>query len=646
MLALVAFTALAANDLFTVAWGTGIWLGLFSPFWSAAFFIGCLFLAGMLVVSAVALWRPQDLAQRAQPLVTFRQRIGLLRWPLILAMLIIAAWAWHFADRREHWTLLMGTCYLRNLFFLLVALAVGILLTRSRTRLLDPLAGALGLSILGVWLYSAGLFTNAVNYPFALGWSEGNRLYDYSLVFGQDLYNSPARIVNPYNSPLRYALWGLAFLIKGLPIYAHRAWDAFLYVLPVSVAAWCLVRPVKPAMLRWTLVFWLVLFLNQGPIYPHLLVPALAMLIFLYHPNPYLRGGSALAASLLMGLSRWTWAVGPGIWAGLVDLLIYYPQRKGSPLRRLAPALGIGLAGTLPGVLPTLLTSAGVASTSLTFEQPLLVYRLFPNPTFPPGILQATLIASGPVLLLLIWLVATRRWQMDRLQAALTFGGLTALLAAGTVISLKIGGGGDLHNLDLYLVSLAVLVGLYFSSAEHKPAQKAAYPLWMNAALALAMLVPYAAAVKTSNLLQLPREAHSQAALMVINDLATAAPGEVLFMDQRQLLTFGFVPAVPFIPEYEKKYMMDQAMAGNREYFLAYYRDLAGQRFSLIITEPLKPAYQDPAFDDFAEETNAWVYWVVEPTLCFYEPLYTFEDVHVQLLIPRDAPPGCSKYVP
>jgi len=35
-------------------------------------------------------------------------------------------------------------------------------------------------------------------------------------------------------------------------------------------------------------------------------------------------------------------------------------------------------------------------------------------------------------------------------------------------------------------------------------------------------------------------------------------------MDQRQLLTFGYVPKIPLVDDYEKKYMMDTAMTGDR----------------------------------------------------------------------------------
>jgi hypothetical protein len=146
--------------------------------------------------------------------------------------------------------------------------------------------------------------------------------------------------------------------------------------------------------------------------------------------------------------------------------------------------------------------------------------------------------------------------------------------------------------------------------------------------------------------LDLPTRADTDLALSQINSAVSdySKRGEVLFMDQRQLLTFGYVPAVPFVAEYEKKYMMDQAMASNASYFLPYYKDLAVRRFTLIVTEPLKVNLKEGS-GVFSDENDLWVIWVSAPTLCFYEPIYTEKSVGVQLLVPKQNPTGCEKYL-
>jgi len=121
---------------------------------------------------------------------------------------------------------------------------------------------------------------------------------------------------------------------------------------------------------------------------------------------------------------------------------------------------------------------------------------------------------------------------------------------------------------------------------------------------------------------------------------ASQSGGKVLFIDQRQLLTFGNVRDVPLIPEYEKKYLMDQAMTGDEKYFAQFYDDLAQRRFALIITEPL---WDDPEEkgSGFGEENDAWVQWVSKPVLCYYKPVAFFREVRVQLLAPREQPKDC-----
>ena len=121
--------------------------------------------------------------------------------------------------------------------------------------------------------------------------------------------------------------------------------------------------------------------------------------------------------------------------------------------------------------------------------------------------------------------------------------------------------------------------------------------------------------------------------------------GEVLFLDQRQLLTFGYVENVPLVPEYEKKVLMNEAMADNADYFSQFYADLEAGRFSLIVSEPLRAPVKDSSYE-FGEENNAWVKWVVEPVLCYYEEIEAFKNPQIQLLVPRQGDIDCSSELP
>jgi hypothetical protein len=145
----------------------------------------------------------------------------------------------------------------------------------------------------------------------------------------------------------------------------------------------------------------------------------------------------------------------------------------------------------------------------------------------------------------------------------------------------------------------------------------------------------------------LPSDADTQKALKDVQKaVATAAPnGEILFMDQRQLLTFGYIKDVPLIPEYDKKVLIDYAMGANAAYFDGFYDDLVAQRFALIVTSPLNRRL-DKEDGNFGEENNAWVKWVTKPLLCYYEPLDILKKVDVELLVPRKGILDCKSEMP
>ena len=110
-------------------------------------------------------------------------------------------------------------------------------------------------------------------------------------------------------------------------------------------------------------------------------------------------------------------------------------------------------------------------------------------------------------------------------------------------------------------------------------------------------------------------------------------------------MTFGFVTKIPLVPEYEKKVLMNEALSSNSAYFEPFYSDLAAHRFVLIISELLRTPVKDDSFQ-FGEENNAWVMWVANPILCYYDEKTTLKEVGVQLLVPKDGQLDCSEQLP
>jgi hypothetical protein len=145
----------------------------------------------------------------------------------------------------------------------------------------------------------------------------------------------------------------------------------------------------------------------------------------------------------------------------------------------------------------------------------------------------------------------------------------------------------------------------------------------------------------------IPPKAVSDAALNTLRSRVRAAQseGEILFMDQRQLLTFGYIEGVPLVPEYDKKVLIERSFIQNRAYFEQFYEDLASHRFALIIAQPQTVDIKDGEYH-FAEENNHWVRWVSRPLLCYYAIESTLPEVNVQLLTPRSEPVDCAEALP
>ena len=583
-------------------------------------------------------------------LVAWRERLGPVRWGMVIIACLTPI---------LHRYLVSPETYIlyddiRFTILIMAVWVVAYLSLSGSARLVSPESLGLSLGVLSFTSFLALSSLFVINYPFSLSWSEGNRFYDYSLVFGQSLYNYQGHIVNPYISPGRYGLWGVLFLWQGLPIGIHRLWNLVLQTVPVVIFSALLTRKLTPPTLRYGVLIWVTIFLTMlAPLHPPFVIASAIAILFAFDPSLWKRGISLALASYYAGLSRWTWAFAPTAIGVLVELMLYYPKRTGPFWRRALPLILLASISLVAGLIPSQDEYLSVAQGESTATgQPLLWYRLLPNNTLGPGVLFLALKYTLPLLIILAWWMASRRWRLDWVQKIALWGALIGFFGIGLVISTKIGGGGDLHNLDMFLITALVLVVLGLMSFDIGSA-KMQWPAWaVGLVLYLIFWVTYPFTPLSSGsdyhpFLELPKQDQvSDALSMTQNEVANyAQSGEVLFMDDRQLLVFGYIPAIPFIPEYEKKYMMDQAMASNAVYFQPYYHDLANKRFALIVTEPLKTRRREDLGGPFSEENDAWVLWVSNPTLCFYEPIYTSTEVNVQLLVPKQNPVGCEQYL-
>ena len=395
---------------------------------------------------------------------------------------------------------------------------------------------------------------------------------------------------------------------------------------------------------------WVFIFLLQGPIQAPLVISAIIAVIAVKVKNLPLAASIALFAGFYARVSRFTWVYAPGLWVGMLALAyIQDPRLTRKDVPRLIRPLVLGIAGFIGGQFMAeyviALSSPELSQPGVSFlgdffahnafNQALLWYRLLPNSTFAPGILLALLYATLP---LVVWLRISHRhggWRLNRLQFFGFAVPLAAFLAVGLVASTKIGGGGDLHNLDMFLVSVILVASLALPKfLEYL--QKNSTPLRLMIIGYAALIMPVFYAIGAIGPYPFPPDENKTASMIVIREEIDKAKeqGEILFIDQRQLLTFGFIQNVLLVPEYEKKYLMDQAMANDFEYFEKFYQDIANHRFSIIVSEPLFLRIGDMT-GPFPEENDAWVTWVSRHLLQYYRVLRDFRIVGIQILVPR-----------
>lgn len=678
LLVLLWFLIQTGRAFYAIAWGTGKWWGEFAPRW-AAFFLLFVLSEGMLfLLLALSLFRSQVLLPLVSRLMLWRERMKGLRWLGIILALALPLWFFQYSP----WGVVFKAASLRA-FIWGCQLALLAYFLSAGERLFSFSAWTNAVLLSGFSFAVTASLRLVSDFPFSLGWSEGNRLWDYSMLFASHRYTLAAGQEKWVHLSLgRQLVGGLPFLYPGLTIAQARAWIGLTYVLPYLLLGWATFWRARPfPMRRWLVAgLWGALFLLQGPIHPPLVFAA--FLTVLTWGAPLWLGVPLITfAAYFAEISRYTWAFAPAMWIGMLEWVS--DRWEGGKLSRKGwqRVVSLVIAGLFGGtVLPNLVahfqrSSGGGFALKFT-NQPLLWYRLLPNATYGPGILLALLVATGPLMALLFYRVLRREWSLHFWQRIAILAPLLAFLVVGLIASTKIGGGGDLHNLDMFLIGLFFTAALawreqdfLFTRPQHS---LALFLLVLVLILPSWTMVPRLAPLQADEkmiptLLRLtdteidyklepdrarralgllpPKERVEQALMLVREAVAEAqGQGEILFMDQRQLLTFGYLHA-PLVAEYEKKYVMDQAMAGNAEYFRKFYADLAAHRFSLIISDPLYTPIKDASYV-FGEENNAWVTWVSRPVLCYYTPIKTIPDMRLQLLAPNSQAGDCRDALP
>lgn len=650
-LLLTGLAGLGLPRLFAHGEYSGSWLGTYSPQWVALLSLNsATALAGLVVLILLFTPAAPRLMNAARGLRRWLARLGWLNlvglalpW-VVFVLLILWRHEKHYAS------------YPPRLWWLWLAVGLGALfLTAMRRLRLDAFTALLAVSLLyGAGVKILGFFPDVSAFPFSLEWSEGSRFFYASLPYAQRLFGIDAPLSSLH--PTRYFLLGLPFLFDSANIWLHRLWQVLLWIGLSLGTGWALAHRFR---LGWRAALltalWAFLFVLQGPVYYHLLVPVILILVGF---NPDRFGKSlmvVIAASLWAGISRVNWIPVPAMLAIALYLLEcpvgtseVSPTRTGQGwlrtwwiyLRQPAIWAAAGIASALASQAAYVLISGheDASTFGTSFMSDLLWYRLLPSPTYNLGVLPAVLLATAPLLLLLIanWRGGRRDWHGLRVFGLVAM--LGVLFLGGLVVSTKIGGGSNIHNMDAYLALLMVVggaVGLGRFASEDGILRPRVWLPWPLLLWIILTPIVWNANIGDPFVRRDFAQAQIDLEKVVRSVQAHAAEGEVLFITQRQLAVYQIVPGVMMVPEYELMTLTEMSMAEHGSYLEQFEEDLRSRRFSLIVANRQQRFLRDPATDAFAEENNAWVINIARPLMRYYESELFLDTQGIDMLVPK-----------
>lgn len=640
-----ALAAFSLPQLFETGKFSGQFAGSYSLQWVMLLAIhGLLALVNLFFLVVTYTYAAEQFGRLANRLIARLARFGLwnyLGFGLGWAAFVLAV-LWRY---EKHYA-----AFLPRVWIFWLAVGVGaVFLMAWRRRLSFFWAVIITALLYGAGVKALGYLPDISAFPFSLSWSEASRYYYASLPVSRWLYGFDIPL-SPMH-PSRYLLQSMAFWIPGATILVHRLWQVILWLLLPLITGWVLARRFQFSRLTALLVaVWCALFLLQGPVYYHLLVCVILVLIGFERHRFWKSMIFIVLGSAWAGISRINWLPVPAF----LGALLYFLERPvceldgkiQQPFSRwiayLLPPAAWGLAGGVAGLAAQaayVLVSRQPDTSAFgsSFTSALLWYRLLPSPTYPMGVLPAILLVSAPLLILIIVSVSHQKqdWHFIRLAGIAVMA--LILFAGGLVVSTKIGGGSNIHNLDAFLVLLLV-AGVYFwqgrvASERGRPV-KVFRPWWLVLALVVAPVV-WNLNVGDPFVRRDFQQASYDLQKMTQVVQTYAAQGEVLFITQRQLVMFDLIPGVRMVPDYELMTLTEMSISNNRGYLERFYQDLSRHRFALIVADRQSQYVKNPEVDAFAEENNAWAENIAPYLTKYYQSELFFDTQGIDTLVPR-----------
>jgi hypothetical protein len=508
-------------------------------------------------------------------------------------------------------------------------------------------------ALIGVILAQSALhllliyWPRVTEYPFAMGWSETSRFYHPTGFVSELVYGK--RYPWPIQNPSLHLLLSAPYLFDA-PLWVHRFWQVALRYLFVGAVVPALLKrlSIQGNGARWLIGLWMFLFLFMGPVYFHLTIAVILVLLGFSHQNDRRTWVVILLASFWCGWSRVNWYPMPGIIAAILYFMEVPLKGKNIWQYLLKPALWVTI-GTLGAFLSqrTYIALSGIPDPRLfytSFISDLLWYRLWPNSSFSFGILPALLLVSVPAWLVIYIILRSHKADWHPIRLVSIFAALFIICLGGIIVSLKIGGGANLHNMDAYFV-LLLIVTTYLIFARYRSETGnvvQAAPLHWLLVLAL-MYSPVSTFLQFGVGFPSYDRASTQEVLARLQahvDAVNEQNGEILFITQRHLISMDMLQNVTLVWEYEREDLMEMAMSNNQRYLEQFRKDMDTQRFALIVVDPLNYNLLTRR-KSFSEENNAWVRRAMKPILCNYRVEETFTADDLTLYVPQEGVRQC-----
>jgi len=407
-------------------------------------------------------------------------------------------------------------------------------------------------------------------------------------------------------------------------------------------------RVVLERSIRGGVFLWVFLYIFMGPLYFHLSVSVI-LILYGYSDSHQRRSGLfLLVASIWAGWSRVNWYPVP---AAL--MIILYLLEVPFDGKRIAHYLWRPILWTITGggvayfsqQLYVIISQVPPANFSTSFSSNLLWYRLWPNATYSWGLLIAAVLTSLPTWLMIFYSLKNNK-EIQPLRSWLIITALLLFFLGGMAVSLKIGGGADLHNMDAYFV-LMLIFSLYLVFKKYIPDNNrtdGVSPLPWSLVLLL-LIAPIWSQLRQDVNLKKYDPAKTQNVLSDLQeyvDDANRINKEILFISQRHLISIGMLEHVTLVPEYEREDLMEMAMGGNTAYLDRFRLDMETQRFDAIIVDPLNYSIYSRR-RSFSDENNIWVSEVMRYILCNYQLDVSYKDDSIAVYIPQEGERQCPK---